>query len=154
MYLYDEKSNTLQTKAVRGIRIGCFKFAADRGIVGGVFSKGKGIILESAYDDDRFDKTLDKYRKSVTKNILCVPLKCEDHCYGCLELANKQGGFSSEDYDFVNAMTTELASKIRIVRDTTRNHIDKIANENLLNPLLKNILIILANILKCDKYFY
>ena len=164
LYVFDPTSGQLQTKAVRGPRIERFSVPPDKGIIGAVYSTRNGIILKSPYEDTRFDRTLDQKRKSLTRNMICVPLKMKGNCIGCLEVANKRGSvFSEQDYQLTAAVAKELAAglfskKFKIAAEGMakekaefKEKVKQVANENLLTPLLKNVLIILAEIIKCER---
>lgn len=163
LYLYNDSSNTLETKAVRGARISRFALSPEQGIVGAVYTSQRGVLLESPCDDPRFDRSLDQKRKSATRNMVCVPLKAGEKCLGCLEVANKTAGeFTESDYNFINIVAGELSAGLiettaKPVTAKLKEHnefqerIAEVANENLLTPLLKNIVIILASILKSEK---
>ena len=129
-----------------------------------VYSTGQLQNLDSAYSHPQFDRTLDKNRNSITRNILCIPLKIEKRCIGCLEIANKiNGKFTHEDCELAILISRELASGLMMqyVKPTIHKnnyefneHITTIANENLLTPLLKNLMIILTDLLKSGMYNY
>ena len=164
MYLHEPVSNTLVTKAVHGIKTDRFSIRSNQGIIGLVYNSSHGIILSSPYDDPRFDRSLDKVRKSITRNLLCVPIKSANNCIGCLEVANKRANmFTEEDHQLVGLVARELAIGIininskktvnvfETMKVNSRIRFAEIANENLLTPLLKNIMIILSEMLKSDK---
>ena len=96
--------------------------------------------------------------------MICVPLKAAGNVFGCLELANKRSGtYSEEDYQLVMTTAKELATGFKAqeqkqayeqsakVDEAFRESVGQIANENLLTPLLKMVLIILADLLKSEK---
>jgi GAF domain-containing protein len=59
------------------------------GIAGWVAKYGRTVVLEDAYDDDRFDKNWDRISGFVTKAVICVPLFIKDQLIGTLEVINK-----------------------------------------------------------------
>ena len=159
LYLYDPTLRALHTKAVRGPKINSFTVQTDKGVIGKVYSSHNGLIIKSPYEDPRFDRSLDQNRKSVTRNLLCVPLKVGQKCIGCLEIANKKvGEFTEHNYNLALMVARELAVGIIEKKAFIRNNIEfkenvgRVASENLLRPLLKNILLILAETLSCEKY--
>ena len=129
--------------------------------MGTVYTSQQGIILESPYDDPRFNPVLDQKRKSVTRNMICVPLTKGNKCIGCIEVANKTTGeFTEQDYKFVITITKELYTGLITKEDIGefkrndsefKEKIGEMANENLLTPLLKNVLILLASMIKSEK---
>jgi adenylate cyclase len=162
MYCYDKQSNSLTTKAVRGSNINSFTIPIDKGIIGHVFSSQNGVLVDSAYEDWRFDKSLDQKRRSTTHNIICVPIRVGNTCLGCLEVANKKAGnYNKYDYKLVASVANELAIGLSthfiaslpkgIERIREDEGVTQMANDNLLSPLLRNVLKILSEILKCEK---
>ena len=165
MYVYDPLLKLLTTKVARGTNIGKFSVSPDKGIIGLVYKTQTGIILPSAYKDQRFDRSLDKQRKSITRDMMCVPLKVGGKCVGCLEIANKhESNYNEDDYQLASSIGRELAvgittrSENNLASDFIQNKnnfsekLRDISDRNLLSPLLKNILIILAEVLKSEKY--
>jgi GAF domain-containing protein len=144
----------LTTKAIRGAGMNKFSVSPDRGIIGLVYKSHKGITSSYPSNDSRFDPSLDNYRKSSTRNILCVPLKTANNCIGCIEMSNKiHSEYTVEDFNLLSCIAKQLAIGLVIHKhkEVTRVINDQIANNNLLTPLLKNVLIILAEILKSEK---
>jgi GAF domain-containing protein len=159
LYLYDPVLKALHTKAIRGPKINSFTIQPDRGVIGKVYNSHNGLIIKSPYEDLRFDRSLDKNRRSVTRNLLCVPLKVGQRCIGCLEIANKRvGEFTEQNYKLAVMVARELAVGVIEKKEFIKHDIEfkenvgRIATENLLRPLLKNILLILAETLSCEKY--
>ncbi len=123
------------------------------------------MLLRSPYEDARFDRGIDQQRKSVTRNMVCVPLKTGDSCMGCIEVANKRGGmYTEQDYQMLVGVGREIATGLAAQNlkqafqelgkenDLFRGRVGQVAGENLLSPLLKSVLIILADLLKSEKY--
>jgi len=105
-------------------------------------------------------KSLDQKRRSATHNMICVPMKIGDTCLGSLEVANKKGGnYNKYEYKLVASIANELAiglnthSIASLPKEKRREDegVSQLANDNLLSPLLRNILKILSEILKCEK---
>eukprot|EP00826_Nyctotherus_ovalis_P032013 TRINITY_DN2582_c0_g1_i11.p1 TRINITY_DN2582_c0_g1~~TRINITY_DN2582_c0_g1_i11.p1 ORF type:complete len:253 (-),score=50.29 TRINITY_DN2582_c0_g1_i11:47-805(-) len=160
LYIYEAGQNALTTKAIRGAGMDKFSVSADRGIVGLVYRSCKGTTSFHPSHDSRFDSSLDSLRKSSTRNIMCVPLKSASNCIGCIEMSNKMHSeYTEEDFNLLNCVAKELAlgliaqnRKEAASKPELKDKVDQIANSNLLTPLLKNTLIILAEILKAEKY--
>jgi hypothetical protein len=75
-------------------------------------------------------------------------------CLGCIEVANKLSSFTSNEYNLINSLAKELAQGVlspcvRVESEEIPS--EQIADEDLLNPLLRNVLIILAETVKCEK---
>ena len=164
VYIYNRNTKLLVTKAIRGLNTTKFVVSPKQGIVGYVFTSRRGLRTSSAPDDSHFDPSLDQFRKSTTRNMICVPIKSCNTCFGCIEIANKhESDYTDQEYQLLNSIASELgggilsqnskglASELIAEKNEFKERIGNIANESLLTPLLKNVLIILAEIVKCEK---
>lgn len=62
------------------------------GIAGHVARSGEALVVQDAYEDDRFDRTVDHQTGFRTRSILCVPIKDrKGGILGVAELINKSG---------------------------------------------------------------
>ena len=149
--------NALVTKAIRGTKIPKFSVSPEKGIVGYVYTTQKVILLSPIKNDPLFDPSLDFFKKSTTRNIICVPLKVGKNCIGCLEISNKiNGEYSEYDSQLAISISRKLYTGLNLKRNLLtemkgKDRGERIANDNLLTPLLKNVLFIMAEIMKCEK---
>ena len=153
--VYVHSDNLLVTKAIRGANVRKFSLSTDRGIVGLVYTSRKGFIVSSPYSDRRFDQLLDQERKSITNNMLCVPIKLGETCYGCLEIANKSHStFTKEDLHLATSVAKELVLGL-INKNKDNFPISEFNTKqmsiNILTPLIKNVMIILVKTLKAKE---
>ncbi|VDK17540.1 unnamed protein product [Anisakis simplex] len=74
------------------------KFPAGKGIGGYVVSTGKGLNIENAYEDPRFNKEIDQKTGYKTRNILCMPIFIRGSVIGVVQMVNKNdGSFTKQD---------------------------------------------------------
>ena len=182
IYLFDPAEQLLLVKASSGHLPDPFSLTPTQGIyiyiyiyiyshlglVGFAFSRGTGLHVENAYEDPRFDPNIDKLRKSITKNIVIVPIKLNNHCIGCLEVANKlnAGTFSASNLKALSLISLELASgvflfaqrdRIQTYRAKEIEYKEQVAQntkEAFLRPLIRNYMKLVADIYYADKYIY
>jgi len=91
----------------------------DKGVAGSCASTGQIINLKDAYQDERFDRTIDEKTKYHTRNILCVPMKSfEDKVIGVLQLINKSSDeyFQSRDESFCEIILSGAALTVKEFR--------------------------------------
>src|SRR5437870_1626051 len=96
------------------------------GIAGHVFTTGQGVIIDDAYSDERFNRSIDELTGYITKTILCVPLRTlKGEVVGVSQLLNKiDGTFTQEDLDLLEVMIEQSAIAIehhRTLETTERN---------------------------------
>lgn len=98
------KVATADGEAMMEIRI-----AADRGIAGYVASTGQTLNIPNAYEDPRFDPTVDQRTGYITRTILCMPVfNSEEVLIGVTQLINKnQGCFNASDEEFMRAFNIQ-----------------------------------------------
>ena len=164
VYVHNPSSNLLVTKAICGSGLDRFTVSVERGLVGLSFTSCRGILSTSPYSDPRFDQSLDQNRNCITRNIICAPIHSGNECIGCIEVTNKKyAELDKGDFKLVTAVAKELAmgliqrrskATIQGLMDNVNEFKEKtgiIANENLLTPMLKYSLTILAEFLKSEK---
>jgi transcriptional regulator with GAF, ATPase, and Fis domain len=102
IYLYDKESDEIYCKVITGKLSDPITYKrSEAGALGESFSTGLPVIIKSAYDDERFNPEIDRKLKTITKNILIVPINFSNHSIGCIELCNKKGDFLQTDIDLV-----------------------------------------------------
>lgn len=85
-----------------------FRFPITKGIAGFVARSGKPLIIDDAYEDSRFNKSMDLQSGYRTKSILCMPIFGSRRggrtaVIGVLQLINK-----GDDSEVFNAQDLEL----------------------------------------------
>jgi len=84
----------------------------DSGIAGAVATTGKAVIVEDAYQDDRFNPEVDLKFGYRTKSILALPIYNRDgEVFAVVQLLNRSDGqsFTEADQDKVLSVLSELA---------------------------------------------
>ena len=95
VWLVDKKSNVLWTKVAHGLSKTIIELG--HGIAGAVALSGEKVVINDAYNDPRFDKSVDKKSGYVTKSILAIPFKnADDEIIGVFQAINKK----NENSDF------------------------------------------------------
>ncbi len=85
------------------------RIPANRGIAGYVASTGETLNISNAYEDPRFDPSVDHRTGYRTRNILCMPIfNSGSALIGVTQLINKdQGSFTGSDEDFMRAFNIQ-----------------------------------------------
>lgn len=103
------------------------------GIAGHVATTGEPVIIQDAYSDSRFDKTVDKKTGFTTRNIMCVPLKVKkDQVIGVVQLINKRGPnmLSAEDAKTKSYKNTFTADDLQFLQVFASQAATAVANRN------------------------
>ena len=91
IFLFDEENRELYSRAMVGQYHREIRIPIHRGIVGEVFRNNQSEIVEDAYQDDRFDHSIDEESGYRTTNILGVPIVTQQgERIGVAQLLNKK----------------------------------------------------------------
>ncbi len=109
LFLNDPETNELYSRVAQGTYHREIRLLNNTGIAGHVFTTGEGLIIDDAYADARFNRTIDEQTGFVTRSILCVPIKtAKGDIIGVAQVLNKQkGNFTRGDLKLLVAMTTQ-----------------------------------------------
>jgi len=90
LFLNDENTGELYSRIAQGAKFREIRILNNQGIAGYVFTKGDGVIVQDAYADPRFDRTIDEETGYVTENVLCAPIRTvKGEVIGVLQMLNK-----------------------------------------------------------------
>lgn len=107
------------------------------GIVGASIESGEAVAINSPYEDDRFNPTVDKETGYVTRSILCIPVKnARGEVIGAYQAINKIS--EQDDGKFTDQDASRLALAAAFAGKTLESHI--LYQQNQIDPLtrLKN----------------
>ena len=110
LFLNDPATGELYSRIARELTRE-IRFLNTSGIAGAVFHSGIGEIIHDAYDDDRFNSSIDSSTGFETKNIVCAPIKTvKNEIIGVIQILNKKKGrFTKADLNVVAAITEQAA---------------------------------------------
>jgi len=114
LFLVDRKRKILWTEIAEGLENSNtpkFEIPLTKGIAGHVATAGVQVIINDAYDDERFDRATDMRTGYRTNNILATPMiSSTGEILGVLQVINKlKGSFTKEDADFLLAFASSAA---------------------------------------------
>src|SRR5258706_9788885 len=110
LYFVDEAKQEIWTK-IAGELSSEIRLPIGKGLAGSVAATGEPLILRDAYDDPRFDRSLDQKTGYRTRSMLCVPIKNRgQRVVGVLQLLNKiNGAFGPRDLEFLSGISDPMA---------------------------------------------
>ncbi len=141
IFQWDQDHKQVAACPALGVEGGTLRFADNIGIVGEVIHNGRGIRVDDAYNDTRFDPTVDKSSGYKTRNLLCLPLRDPSgKLLGAFEVINKNNGvFTDEDEETL----TQLGLQAAIALENTREREDLIrSREQLTEQVTRGVQII------------
>lgn len=114
LFLIDRDKNELWSKVaiadgINSLEIREIRIPISRGIAGYVASTWQTLNIPNAYEDPRFDPTVDRETGYRTRNILCMPVyNSAGVLIGVTQLINKnQGNFTSSDEEFMRSFNAQ-----------------------------------------------
>ncbi|HZX26027.1 MAG TPA: GAF domain-containing protein [Telluria sp.] len=109
LFLNDPETNELFSRVAQGNNQREIRLLNHTGIAGHVFTTGEPLLIQDAYADDRFNRSIDEQTGFVTRNILCVPIKTfKGEVIGVSQALNKKRGkFTRADLQLLEALTTQ-----------------------------------------------
>jgi adenylate cyclase len=115
LFLNDEKTSELYSRVAQGVGFREIRLLNDSGIAGHVFKTGQGLIIDDAYTDIRFNRSVDADTGFVTRNLLCAPIVTPGReVIGVLQILNKRTGFfTRDDLDLLESMTAQTSMTLR-----------------------------------------
>lgn len=103
LWLLDDSKNQLWTRVAHGVNE--IRIPAQSGLVGSAVQKGEPIIIDDAYQDERFNQAVDKQTGYRTKSILVTPIRNnEGIIIGAYQAINKLTAtqvFSQKDLEYL-----------------------------------------------------
>ncbi|HIJ85902.1 MAG: adenylate cyclase [Magnetococcales bacterium] len=127
VFLNDVRTGELYTRYAQGNIRREIRILNNQGIAGHVFQAGRGIIIHDAYQDDRFDSSVDKETGFVTRSIMCAPIRtAKGVVIGVVQSLNKrEGSFTEDDLKLLEAMTQQAAIVLENAQQIERMEITR-----------------------------
>ena len=118
LYMLNAEKNELWSKVFEGEKSIHIELPVGKGIAGKVAETGETMNIKDASKDDRFNPEVDRRTNYTTENILCMPLKNkEGKILGVFQLLNKKNGtFTEQDEEFIDALSIQVSSAIENAR--------------------------------------
>jgi len=120
MLLDDEEKNLVFEVALgeKGNEVKEFRLPVGKGIAGKVAACGEPLIIQDAYNDERFYKNFDQKSGFTTKSMICTPLKVQDKIIGVAQAINptKRDNFNDNDLQLLSLFSNQVALRIESAR--------------------------------------
>ena len=111
LFLFDLAAGMLWSKVAQGEETRELRVPLGSGIVGWVAQHDQLVNIPDAYQDARFNPTIDHRTGYRTRSVLCGPVKnLQGEIMGVVQVINKQeGAFTNEDETLFRAFTYQTA---------------------------------------------
>jgi adenylate cyclase len=164
LFLTDEETGELYSRVAQGLDIREIRIMKDSGVAGRVFTTGEGLIIEDAYSNPLFDRSIDQETRYVTRNLACAPIRFKGEIIGVLQVLNKKSGaYTKDDLRLLEAMADHTAITLRsaLFRERTKavreqemrflNFVAEVGSDFELGAMLTKIVTEAAQMLKADR---
>ncbi len=165
IFLSDKRTGELYSRIAQGNFRREIRILNSSGVAGWVFTNGKGVIVEDAYNDERFNRDVDEGTGFKTRSILCTPLKTpKGEIIGVSEILNKKDGeFTKKDFHIIEAMAEQAAIVLQSnlvaeqIEESRRQEmkflemVSQISSEIQLGPLLQRIISTITSMLDAER---
>ncbi len=127
LFLIDARSGELWSKVAEGAEIKEIRVPAGAGIVGWVAEHKRMLNIPDAYQDERFNRAVDKHTGYRTRTILCAPMwSLRNEILGVVQVINKRSGiFNDDDEALLRAFAHQAAVAVEnfnLYRKMMANH--------------------------------
>ena len=118
VWVVSDDKKTIWTKVAHGMD--AIQIPIDSGIAGCCITKGKKIIIDDVYEDDRFNPDIDKKTGYRTKSMMVIPMfDYDDEIIGALQVINSKsnlGVFDNRDMQRLMLSSTYAAETLVSVK--------------------------------------
>ncbi|MBD3883213.1 GAF domain-containing protein [Phormidium tenue FACHB-886] len=139
LFLLSDDGNELWSKVAKadGTTLMDLRIPVDRGIAGYVASTRQILNITNAYEDPRFDPTVDEQTGYCTRTILCMPVyNSAGALIGVTQLINKQQGtFTPSDEEFMCAFNIQAGIALENAQLFERVLLEKQYQKDILQSL-------------------
>jgi adenylate cyclase len=164
LFLNDPETGELYSRVAQGLGIPEIRIMNTAGVAGHVFGTGQGVIIDDAYSNPMFDRTIDEETQYVTRNLACAPIRFKGEIMGVLQMLNKRSSaYTKEDLRLLEAMAEQTAITLRSVlfRENTKalreqemkflGFVAELSSDFDLGTVLTKIVTEAATMLKADR---
>ena len=111
LFLNDEETGELYSRVALGNIRREIRVLNNIGIAGHVFNSGESLMIQDAYSDSRFNRSVDEQTGYETHDILCTPIvTVMGETIGVAQCLNKRRGkFTEENLEVLKAMTLQAS---------------------------------------------
>jgi len=165
IFLNDAETEELYSRVAQGNMRREIRILNTSGLAGHVFTQAQGVIVDDAYADERFNRSVDEQTGFMTRNLICVPIRTvKGQLIGVVQALNKdQGHFTQADQTLLESMATQAAIALqnadfieRVQRKQTQEMeflevVSNITSEIDLTALLQKVMSEATRLLNADR---
>jgi signal transduction histidine kinase len=118
LFIVDRERGELWSKVLRGLKPHEIRLPLGKGLAGWVAKSGRPVVVSDAYDDPRFDPSVDQRSGFRTRSVMAVPIRGRDErVLGVIEVLNRRtGAFGVEEERLLAAVASQAGVAIENAR--------------------------------------
>lgn len=118
LFIVDRERGELWSKVLRGQKPHEIRLPLGTGLAGWVAKNGRPVLVTDAYDDPRFDPSVDKRSGFRTRSLVAVPIRGRDErVLGVIEVLNRRSGaFGADEERLLTAFASQAGVAIENAR--------------------------------------
>ncbi len=165
IFLHDPDSKELYSRVAVGQFTREIRIRENSGVAGYVFTSGKNTIVQDAYSDERFDKSIDEKTGFKTESILCTPIRTvRGVIIGVAQVLNKRRGrFTDRDLELLNELlthaavvlqSTQVVERMKVLRDEEQEFfrvVSEVVAEIDLGTILNKVMSQATKMINCNR---
>jgi adenylate cyclase len=139
LFLNDEETGELYSRVALGKIRREIRVLNNIGIAGHVFSSGESMLIDDAYAEPHFNRSVDEQTGYETRSIMCTPIRTvKGETIGVAQCLNKKRGhFTDENLTVLKAMTlqasmtlnsAQFAERMQKSRELEREFLDIVSD--------------------------
>jgi len=119
IFIWDRDQHEVVACPALGVESGTMRLPDNVGVVGQVIRAGQSVRVDDAYNDSRFDKSVDQASGYTTRNLLCGPLRdSQGSLIGAFEVINKrEGDFDDDDEKSLAELGVQATNAIKNLKE-------------------------------------
>jgi len=165
VFINDNLTQELYSRVAQGNFKREIRFMNNKGVAGWSFTNDKGAIVNDAYKDKRFNKSVDMRTGYRTKTILCAPLRTlAGETVGVTQLLNKvSSDFNDKDLELLEMMIEQAAISIQshvMIEQKEKERqkelefqeiVSEVSTEIDLEKFITKMFDVICSMLECDR---
>lgn len=119
IFIWDRDQHQVVACPALGVEGGTLRLPDHVGIVGEVIHGGRTVRVNDAYNDPRFEQSVDQASGYKTRNLLCVPVRDgQGTLIGAFEVINKNDDiFTDDDAEYLSQLGLQAAVALQNARE-------------------------------------
>jgi len=143
LFVLSDDGTEIWTRVLEADEVQEIRLPLGKGVAGWVAKHGEAALIPDAYEDERFNREVDRRTGYRTRSILCVPMRDQHgEITGVIQVLNKAGGgpFTVEDEELLDTLASQATIAVensRLYQSVLRNNEELMAAQGALHQRMR-----------------